>query len=956
MSFIMRPIRFAPTGHIIEGSGLFSSNGVLTRTLSSSDTKKWTVEAIVKKAKDGSQSTIFDGGTTNTNYTWVRFETAHNLRIRSVVGSSAVVDLITTQVFRDFGAYLHIVVTYDSANATASERVKLFINGTQVTDFSTETYPSLNQVSIINSAVGHRIGTNDDSSQDFDGYLSRVTFIDGQALAPTDFGELTDDGFWQINDVSELTFGTNGFLIEGGANVAAGIDTLATGKDDVLDIGDSVTKWQGNTGSYSYAQGAGNEIRATTNDDGIYSSHVFKGDFDFDIDEYDATNGLLGVFASNEVGTFAGADTNGNLDAMTKSFWIQRATGGAANLAYVGGSSEGVTLSHTNGANYRFERRSGTITLYKNDSSLHVFSVTYTGNMVVFIGNGNTSFEAIDVTITDKAGGNNFAATGTITATNDSPTNGGDDDEYGNYCTANPVIPLTAVFTNGNLTSTTVNRGSRGTLSIPPTGKWYFEYTAGNAYPMTGLQKDGGVTNTNGQVSVTLNLDYAGNAAKLYDNASVSGSYGATYGSGDVIGVACDADAGTLTFYKNNSTQGVAKSSMDYSADTWFPHMHQFDTGTHSFNFGSVAFSYTPPSNHLALSTANLSTPAIINPEEHFHSQIVAKSGTTTTFTLPDWITTYEYLIIIKNTSGSAEKWYWLNSLRGVNKYISSNATTAETTDANVYSRSGTTGTLGSTLTSGKSYLIEIHKAGLASATASNTTGSINTVATSANTLSGFALVEYTGNQTAGATIGHGLSVAPEYLFCKQMNASDGNLDVFHVSLGGTKRLFLQTSSTVSTSAAAWNNTAPSSSVITLGDGFGTNKNTVTYMAYVWHGVDAYSSFGSYKGNNNSDGPMISASGSPANYFSKHTTSGESWWNIPSVIPGNEANTVQQRLRYDTTAASSVSASMKWDYLSNGVKIRSTNPAYNTNSALYVYGAWGGQPLTDGAINQGRAR
>jgi len=213
------------SGHVIEGSGLFSPNGVLTKTLSSSDTKKWTVEAIVKIAKDGSQSTIFNGGTTNTNYTFVRFETGHNLRIRSVVGAAARVDLITTQVFRDFGAYLHIVVTYDSANATASERVKLFINGTRVTDFSTETYPSLNQVSIINSAVEHRIGTNDDSSLDFDGYLSRITFIDGQVLAPTDFGEVTTDGFWQINDASDLTFGTNGFLLEGGTDVAAGTDS-----------------------------------------------------------------------------------------------------------------------------------------------------------------------------------------------------------------------------------------------------------------------------------------------------------------------------------------------------------------------------------------------------------------------------------------------------------------------------------------------------------------------------------------------------------------------------------------------------------------------------------------------------------------------------------------------------------------------------------------------------------
>jgi hypothetical protein len=300
----------------------------------------------------------------------------------------------------------------------------MYANGTEITDFGTDTRDAQNSDTHINKTNLHVLGVRISTSSSFiNMYVANAILIDGLQLDPTSFGEVTDDGFWQINDASGLTFGTNGFLIEGGVNMAAGTDSLTTGVDAVVNIGDSAGDWSGNTGSYSFGNGAGNEIKATVNDDAIYSNHVFSGDFDFDVGAYDIVMGEMGVFASDEVGTFLGADTNGNLDAMTNSFWIERGGAGGADRAFIGSVSEGA-LSHTDGANYRIERRSGTITLYKNDVSLHVFTSTYTGSMALFFGNGNTLFEAVDVTYTDFVGGNNFFKTGTITATNDSPTNG----------------------------------------------------------------------------------------------------------------------------------------------------------------------------------------------------------------------------------------------------------------------------------------------------------------------------------------------------------------------------------------------------------------------------------------------------------------------------------------------------------------------------------------------------
>ena len=1121
------------SGHIIEGSGLFSSNGVLTKTLSSSNTKKWTVEAIVKKAKDGSQSTIFDGGTTNTNYTWVRFETGHNLRIRSVVGSSAVVDLITTQVFRDFGAYLHIVVTYDSANATASERVKLFINGTRVTAFSTATYPSQGQVSIINSAVGHRIGTNDDSSQDFDGYLPRVTFIDGFALAPTDFGEVTADGFWQINEIKENLLST-GADVTGAATdntVSAAVATtytfsnqaIGTASSDrvvIVNFGSlkdtsatfsvtSVTiggvaatqihsaQTQTSFGLSSYyatvptgttanivivhsanMNRVGIQVVTTTNvgefhqvalagtssgtdplsftvdapagslvvgyvydtasssqtwteltenfDEQISTTHYHSGaiknyssaatpTITADPSGSSNTFGLVVVFrpafsgfsfGTNgfliEGGTNVAAGTDSStpdagyaqndsiptmtdtsapsgtaifdaqsyptyaawkaFDKSTATRWARNAAGQAGWVGYDFGTGKVIKKmiftapNSSHGAayaempkNYTIDGWNGsawvTITTITNAASYsadeqRVHTFTNTNSYNKYRVNITASFDGANCTMGELAmfeggnGVNHFTKTGTITATNDSPTDDSTND-YGDYCTANPLIPLTAVFTNGNLTSTTVNRGSRGTLPIPPTGKWYFEYTAGNAYPMTGLQKEGGVTNTNGQVSVTLNLDYAGNAAKLYDNASVSGSYGATYGSGDVIGVACDADAGTLTFYKNNSTQGVAKSGMDYAADTWFPHMHQFDTGTHSFNFGSVAFSYTPPANHLALSTANLPVPAVANYEDEYYIEvgISHSNGATTAVTLPKSVSGGA-MARIKRTD-SAGDWYVVDTVRGPNKFWKWNAAGAEDTSTFTdQTLSGTSLVLPSALATG-TYLIEVFYMGSffqmkqRTGTGSNTT--------------------FTFDAALDTAVGHMVID----------NKTDANSPpVYHTSLGATKIMQTDNATTPITSATFFQDTAPTTTTVTLGTHNDTNGNSDTLVYYAWANSGPYA-FGTYDANNDANGPVLNFSGRPQVIIAKTINVADgwsgNWWPFQEYNPNGKVLTLRV-----TNALATSTTDMVTDFLSTGVKFRTSGSSMNRTASSYspyLYFAFGIQPIQGNGkdTSQGRA-
>ena len=145
-------------------------------------------------------------------------------------GSSSA-DLITTQVFRDVSAWYHIVICIDTTQATASNRIKVYANGSQITAFSTATYPAQNYNTYWNStSYAAAIGTNLNGPQGyFDGYLAEVNFIDGQQLTPSSFGETNAvTGVWQPKKYGG-TYGTNGYYLNFSDNSASTAATI--GKD-----------------------------------------------------------------------------------------------------------------------------------------------------------------------------------------------------------------------------------------------------------------------------------------------------------------------------------------------------------------------------------------------------------------------------------------------------------------------------------------------------------------------------------------------------------------------------------------------------------------------------------------------------------------------------------------------------------------------------------------------------
>jgi hypothetical protein len=233
MPLILGANSLAGGGYEVDNSLRFNSGSSdsLTRTLGTpTNNKKWTYSFWVKQCNNAGN--LLNTGS-DTSYIYFRPSGAspapYGFSIEQYVGSFQY-RIIPNMVFRDHSAWRHIVIAFDTTQATASNRIKLYVNGEQVTSFNTATYPSLNLDTQTNSAVAHKIG-GFASGGNLDSYLSAVNFIDGQQLTPTDFGEFDEDsGIWKPI-AYEGTYGTNGFFLEFLDSSALGDDTSGNSND-----------------------------------------------------------------------------------------------------------------------------------------------------------------------------------------------------------------------------------------------------------------------------------------------------------------------------------------------------------------------------------------------------------------------------------------------------------------------------------------------------------------------------------------------------------------------------------------------------------------------------------------------------------------------------------------------------------------------------------------------------
>jgi hypothetical protein len=225
-----------------------------------------------------------------------------------------------------------------------------------------------------------------------------------------------------------------------------------------------------------------------------------------------------------------------------------------------------------------------------------------------------------------------------------------------------------------------------------------------------------------------------------------------------------------------------------------------------------------------------------------------------------------------------------------------------------------------------------------ANGTASNTDGTI-TSTVSANTTSGFSVVSYTGNGTGGATVGHGIDT-PKMIIVKNRDDTD-SWEIYHASLGETKYLQF-TSAAAGTNTNRWNDTAPTSSVFSLGTEAGVNQSGEDFIAYCFAEKKGFSKFGSYTGNGSADGTFVYTGFKPAWVLVKNTSTGDHW-NL-SDNKRNPSNQVNRNLYPSLSNVEGTTAGLL-DYLSNGFKLRDTDGSHNGSGTSYIYMAFAENPL-----------
>jgi hypothetical protein len=414
--------------------------------------------------------------------------------------------------------------------------------------------------------------------------------------------------------------------------------------------------------------------------------------------------------------------------------------------------------------------------------------------------------------------------------------------------------------------------------------------------------------------------------------------------------VAFNATARTVAFYQNGVILG---SSSPYSvADVgtgqfYFVGLVGNSASTKlSWNFGQRPWQYTPPAGYSALTTKNFArltagTPAA-NPNQYFDIVTYTGTGAAQTITLPGAFKPDLVWVKARANPGTHQNLLH-DSVRGITKWLISNSTGAEATDGTSFSSFNSDGfTLGAG-SNGHNILNETYVAWCwkAGGTAvANTAGTI-TSSVSVNTASGFSIVTYTGNTTAGATVGHGLGVTPSFIITKNRDSTT-DWWIYHTSLGATQYMtFNSTPAAAVTSINAWNNVAPSPTVFTLGASSPSNANQD--IAYCWAPVPGFSQFGSYTGNNSTDGPFVYCGFRPRFVLIRRSDSSANW-DLQDTARAS-FNPTTGRLFIESSSSELFNLSATLDVLSNGFKVRNTDTSFNASGANYIYAAFADKPF-----------
>jgi hypothetical protein len=323
----------------------------------------------------------------------------------------------------------------------------------------------------------------------------------------------------------------------------------------------------------------------------------------------------------------------------------------------------------------------------------------------------------------------------------------------------------------------------------------------------------------------------------------------------------------------------------------------------------------------------------IDKPSKYFNTKLYTGNGTSQTITglefQPDFLWT--------KTRSVAQSNGLFDVVRGSDKFLTSNTTEVEDVSSSVYpsftSDGFTVRTGFVTNYNGATIVGWSWKAN--GAGVSNTAGTISSTV-SANTTSGFSIVSWTGAGSAG-TVGHGLGAVPKFIITKKRN-NTGNWACYHSSLGNTQYVYLNSTNASATYSGFWNNTTPTSTLISLGTDDNVTGNGDNIIAYCFAEVKGFSKAFSYTGNGSANGTFVYCGFRPAYIMLKCTSTASTQWSVYDVKRDTK-NYVSLNLYPSGSNAENDmfnGTDGVCDFVSNGFKFRDTYGWHNASGSTYV--------------------